>query len=128
MPSRYEPTRELRELQIKRTFLGDSVPNEREENFLQYVIPCNLRERASCRRRGVRPTSTGGLKMLRLEARRVRELRTTRKCRRHLRAVFLTNSPARYRREEDGARHLWYCGSLVWSDILRAPAQGGYRQ
>ena len=40
MPSRCEPTRELRELQIKRTFLGDSVPNEREENFLQYVIHC----------------------------------------------------------------------------------------
>ena len=59
MPSRYEPTRELRELQIKRTFLGDSVPNEREENFLQHVIHCNLRERASCRRRGVRPTSLG---------------------------------------------------------------------
>ena len=59
MPSRYEPTRELRELQIKRPFLGDSVPKEREENFLQYVIHCNLRERASCRRRGVRPTSLG---------------------------------------------------------------------
>ena len=59
MPSRYEPTRELRELQIKRTFLGDSAPNEREENILQYVIPCNLRERASCTRRGVRPTSLG---------------------------------------------------------------------
>jgi hypothetical protein len=38
VPSRYEPTRELRELQIKWTFSGDSVPNEREENFLQYVI------------------------------------------------------------------------------------------
>ena len=126
MPSRCEPTCELRELQIKRTFLGDSVPNEREENFLQYVIHFNLEERASRRRRGVRPTSTGGLKMLRLEARRVRELRTTRKCRRHLRAVFLTNSLAGYRWEEDGMGHLWYCGSLVWSDILRA--QGGYRQ
>ena len=59
MPSRYEPTRELRELLIKRTFLGDSAPNEREENILQYVIHCNLRERASCTRRGVRPTSLG---------------------------------------------------------------------
>ena len=59
MPSRCEPTCELRELQIKRTFSGDSVPNEREENFLQYVIHCNLRERASCRRRGVLPTSLG---------------------------------------------------------------------
>ena len=59
MPSRCEPTCELRELRSKRKFLGDSVPNEREENFLQYVIPCNLRERASCRRRGVRPTSLG---------------------------------------------------------------------
>ena len=38
MPSRYEPTRELREPHIKRTFLADSVPNEREENILQYVI------------------------------------------------------------------------------------------
>jgi hypothetical protein len=128
VPSRYEPTRELREPQIKRTFLADSVPNEREENILQYVIHCNLRERASCTRRGVRPTSTGGLKMLRLEARRVRESRTTRKCRRQLRAVFSTNSPARHRREEDGTGHLWYCDSLVWSDILRAPAQGGYQQ
>ena len=40
MPSRYEPTRELRELLIKRTFLGDCAPNEREENILQYVIHC----------------------------------------------------------------------------------------
>ena len=59
MPSRYEPTRELRELLIKRMFLGDSAPNEREENILQYVIHCNLGERASCTRRGVRPTSLG---------------------------------------------------------------------
>jgi hypothetical protein len=59
VPSRYEPTRELRELLIKRTFLGDCAPNVREENILQYVIHCNLRERASCRRRGVRPTSLG---------------------------------------------------------------------
>jgi hypothetical protein len=41
VPSRYEPTRELRELLIKRTFLGDCAPNEREENILQYVIHCN---------------------------------------------------------------------------------------
>jgi hypothetical protein len=59
VPSRYEPTRELREPHIKRTFLADSVPNEREENILQYVIHCNLRERASCTRTGVRPTSLG---------------------------------------------------------------------
>ncbi len=59
MPSRYELTRELRELLIKRTFLGDCAPNEREENILQYVIPCKLRERASCTRRGVLPTSLG---------------------------------------------------------------------
>jgi hypothetical protein len=57
VPSRYEPTRELRELLIKRTFLGDCAPNVREENILQYVILCNVRERASCTRRGVRPTS-----------------------------------------------------------------------
>jgi hypothetical protein len=59
VPSRYEPTRELRKLLIKRMFLGDCAPNEREENILQYVIHCNLRERASCIRRGVRPTSLG---------------------------------------------------------------------
>ena len=59
MPSRYEPTLELREPLIKRTFLGDSAPNEREENILQYVIHCNLRERASCTRRGVLPMSLG---------------------------------------------------------------------
>ena len=35
MPSRYETTRELRELQIKRMFLGECAPNEREENILQ---------------------------------------------------------------------------------------------
>ena len=40
MPSRYEPTRELREPPYKRTFLGDSAPNEREQNVLQYVIHC----------------------------------------------------------------------------------------
>jgi hypothetical protein len=40
VPTRYEPTRELRELLIKRTFVGDSAPNEREENILQYVIHC----------------------------------------------------------------------------------------
>jgi len=40
VPTKYETTRELRELQIKRTFLGDCAPNEREENFLQYVIHC----------------------------------------------------------------------------------------
>ena len=41
MPSRYEPTRELREGPYKRKFLGDySAPNEREENILQYVIHC----------------------------------------------------------------------------------------
>jgi hypothetical protein len=59
VPIRYEPTRELRELLIKWTFLGDCATNEREENILQYVIHCNLRERASCTRRGVRPTSLG---------------------------------------------------------------------
>jgi hypothetical protein len=59
VPSRYEPTRELREPPYKRTFLGDSAPNVREENILQYVIHCNSRERASCTRRGVRPTSLG---------------------------------------------------------------------
>jgi hypothetical protein len=37
VPSRYEPKRELL---IKRTFLSDSALNEREENILQYVIPC----------------------------------------------------------------------------------------
>jgi hypothetical protein len=78
--------------------------------------------------KGCAPHELGGLKMLRLYELRVRGLRTTRKCRRQLRAVFLANSPARYRRDEDGTGHLWYCGSLVWSDILRAPAQGGYRQ
>jgi len=31
VPSRYEPTRELRELLIKRPFLGDCAPNERVE-------------------------------------------------------------------------------------------------
>ena len=40
MPSRYEPTRELRELLIKRKFLGECAPNEGEENVLQYVIHC----------------------------------------------------------------------------------------
>ncbi len=40
MASKYEPTREVRELLIRRTFLGDSAPNEREENILQYVIHC----------------------------------------------------------------------------------------
>jgi hypothetical protein len=40
VPSRYEPTRELRELPSKSAFLGDSAPNEREENILQYVIHC----------------------------------------------------------------------------------------
>jgi hypothetical protein len=59
VPSRYEPTRELRELLINRTFLGDSTPNEHEENILQYVIQCNLREWALCTLRGVRPTSLG---------------------------------------------------------------------
>ncbi|HET6662051.1 MAG TPA: hypothetical protein VFH16_19255 [Rubrobacter sp.] len=59
MPSRNESTRELRELLIKRMFLGACAPNEREENILKYVIHCNLGERASCTRRGVRPTSLG---------------------------------------------------------------------
>ena len=59
MPSRYEPTRALREPPYKRTFLGDSAPNEREENVLQYVIHFNVRERASCIRRAVRSTSMG---------------------------------------------------------------------
>jgi hypothetical protein len=35
VPSRYEPTRELRELLIKWTFSGDCAPNEREENILR---------------------------------------------------------------------------------------------
>jgi hypothetical protein len=59
VPSRNEATRELRELLIKRMFLGACAPNEREENILKYVIHCNLGERASCTRRGVRPTSLG---------------------------------------------------------------------
>jgi hypothetical protein len=59
VPSRNESTRELRELLIKRMFLGACAPNEREENILKYVIHCNLGERASCTRRGVRPTSLG---------------------------------------------------------------------
>jgi hypothetical protein len=40
VPSRYEPTRELRELPNKWMFSSDSAPNEHEENILQYVIPC----------------------------------------------------------------------------------------
>jgi hypothetical protein len=59
VPSTYEPTRELRELLFKRTFSGECAPNEGKENILQYVVYCNLGERASCRRRGVRPTSLG---------------------------------------------------------------------
>jgi hypothetical protein len=59
VPSRYEPTRELRELLIKWTLSGDCAPNEREENILRYVIHCNLREQASCTRRGMRATSLG---------------------------------------------------------------------
>jgi hypothetical protein len=59
VPSRYEPTRELREPPYKRTFLGDSAPNEREENVLQYVIHCIYEDVPSCTRRGVRPTSLG---------------------------------------------------------------------
>jgi hypothetical protein len=78
--------------------------------------------------KGCAPHELGGLKMLRLYELRVRGLRTTRKCRRQLRAVFSTTFPARHRREEDRTGHLWYCDSLVWSDILRAPAQGGYQQ
>jgi hypothetical protein len=37
VPSRYEPTRELREPSYKRSFLGDSAPNEREENVLHCI-------------------------------------------------------------------------------------------
>jgi hypothetical protein len=60
VPSTYEPTPKLRELLIKRTFSGECAPNEGKENILQYVIHCNLGERASsCTRRGVRPTSLG---------------------------------------------------------------------
>jgi hypothetical protein len=40
VPSRYEPTRELRELPNKWMFSGDYAPNEHEENILQYVITC----------------------------------------------------------------------------------------
>ena len=36
--SGYAPTRDLRELLIKRTLLGDLAPNERKEKVLQYVI------------------------------------------------------------------------------------------
>ena len=59
MPSRYEPPRELRELLIKRKFLGEIAPKGREENILRSFIRCNLGERASCTRRGVRPPSLG---------------------------------------------------------------------
>ena len=59
MPSRYEPTRAERELLIEWMFLGDCATYEREENILQYFIHCDLRERGSCTRRGVRPTSLG---------------------------------------------------------------------
>jgi hypothetical protein len=40
VPSRYESTRESRELLIKSTFLSDSAPKEREKNILQHVIHC----------------------------------------------------------------------------------------
>ena len=40
MPSRYESTRESRELLVKSTFLGDSAPKEREKNNLQHLIHC----------------------------------------------------------------------------------------
>jgi hypothetical protein len=33
-----------------------------------------------------------------------------------------------YRREKDGMAVAWYRGSLVRSDILRAPVQGGYQR
>jgi hypothetical protein len=38
------------------------------------------------------------------------------------------NSLVRYRREEDSVGEAWYRGSLVRSDISRAPVQGGYQQ
>jgi hypothetical protein len=37
VPSRHQLARELLN---ERTFLGNSSPNEREENILQYVIYC----------------------------------------------------------------------------------------
>ena len=40
----------------------------------------------------------------------------------------LTNSPMGYLLEEGGMGVAWYRGSLVWSDILNAPVQGGYQQ
>ncbi len=36
--SGYAPTRDLRELLIKKPLLGDLAPNERKEKVLQYVI------------------------------------------------------------------------------------------
>ena len=38
------------------------------------------------------------------------------------------NKPVRYQREEADMGVAWYRGSLVWSDILGAPVQGGYQQ
>ena len=40
----------------------------------------------------------------------------------------LTNSPVRYRLEEDDMGVAWNRGTLVWSDISRAPVRGGYQQ
>jgi hypothetical protein len=85
VPSRDETTREPL---IKRMFLGDSAPNKREESIFPYIIHCIDED--------VRPTSTGGLKMLRGNPRRVRQLLATRKCRRHAAAAceeFERNKP-----------------------------------
>jgi hypothetical protein len=46
--------KELPQLLNRRTLLGDSAPNEREENVLQYIIHC-IYENA--RRRDVKPTA-----------------------------------------------------------------------
>jgi hypothetical protein len=82
VPSGYGPTRELRELQIKRTLLGDSAPNEREENVFQYVIH-RVNEDVRRANEQVRAIITGGLKMRRRNPRRVRRSRTTLKSRHH---------------------------------------------
>jgi hypothetical protein len=91
VPSRYEPTRELRELLIKRMFLGDCAPNEREENILERTSSSTsspaFTRTGIVQAKGCAPHEHGGSENAQTQSAASERVAYTRKCKWQLRAA-----------------------------------------
>jgi hypothetical protein len=88
VPSRYEPTREL---PIKRTFLGDCAPNERDENILERTFSSTsspaFTRTCVVQTKGCAPHEHGGSENAQTQSAASETVAYTRKCKWQLRAA-----------------------------------------